>query len=346
MKLSIGELADLVKGAVAASDRSKVLTGFSSLSEASEGDVSFLGNEKYLADFKATQATAVLVPEGYGLVAEHTALITVGNPSAAFGELVKQFGPARREFHPGVHASAAVADSAVLDRESVSIGANAVVGEGAEIGGGSTVGAGAYIGRECRLGRDCWIHPNVTIADGCVLGDRVSIHSGTVIGSDGFGYEQVDGKHVKIDQVGIVQIDDDVEIGAGTTVDRARFGKTWIQEGVKIDNQCQIAHNVVIGKHSLLVAQVGIAGSTQIGKHVIFAAQTGAAGHLKIGDQAVIMARGGVIKDLPGGQHYMGFPAVPERDAKKETIALRRLPQLQKRVKELESRLSELGEGG
>jgi UDP-3-O-[3-hydroxymyristoyl] glucosamine N-acyltransferase len=191
-----------------------------------------------------------------------------------------------------------------------------------------------------RIGRDSKLFANSTVHLGCILGERVILHSGVVVGADGFGYEFEKGRHRKVRQAGIVQIDNDVEIGAGSMVDRARFGRTWIGEGTKIDNLVQIGHNVVIGRHCIVVACVAIAGSAVIGDYVVIAAQAGIAGHVAVGSQSTLGARAGVTKDLPGGQTYMGFPAVPANEERRRIASMNRLPQLLARLKEVEARLS------
>jgi UDP-3-O-[3-hydroxymyristoyl] glucosamine N-acyltransferase len=212
---------------------------------------------------------------------------------------------------------------------------------GASIGDGSEIGPNSVIGADAVLGKDCHVMANATVRERCVLGDRVILQPGAVIGSDGYGYEFSAGRHIKIEQVGIVEIGDDVEIGANTTIDRARFGKTIIGEGTKIDNLVQIGHNVVIGKHCLIVALCGISGSTRLGDYVTMAGQAGTAGHLTIGDKATITGRTGITTDLPGGEIYAGYPAKPFREEMKVRAHARRLPKLIERVKALEEALRE-----
>jgi UDP-3-O-[3-hydroxymyristoyl] glucosamine N-acyltransferase len=263
------------------------------LAEATPGEISFFGNRKYIAALRRTRASAVFVPADF---AESTtpAQVRVSNPAKAFEQLVLQFAPKPITFAPGVHSSAVVDPSARLG-ERVSIQPHAVIEEGATIGDDTIIGAGSYIGHETTIGSACLIYPLVTVRERSRIGSRVIIHSGAVIGADGFGFEMVDGRQQKIQQFGIVQIDDDVEIGANTTVDRARFGRTWIQQGVKIDNLVQIAHNVVIGKNSVIVAQTGISGSTRVGERVTMAGQVGIVGHVEIADGSIIAAFGSVI---------------------------------------------------
>jgi UDP-3-O-[3-hydroxymyristoyl] glucosamine N-acyltransferase len=225
----------------------------------------------------------------------------------------------------------------------VCIGAYAVIEDGAQIGDRTVIGAHGYVGHEARVGADTFFHPRATLLARCILGDRVILHSGVVLGSDGFGYEFQGGKHVKIPQVGIVQVDDDVEIGANTSIDRARFGKTWIQQGTKIDNLVQIGHNVVIGRHVILCGQVGIAGSTKIGNNSVIGGQVGTAGHIEIGEGTTIGAQSGVSKTLAGKQIYMGTPAMPAREWKEQLAHSHGIPKLKKRIAVLEQLLDKAG---
>jgi UDP-3-O-[3-hydroxymyristoyl] glucosamine N-acyltransferase len=244
-----------------------------------------------------------------------------------------------------VHPAAIISPSVRLDPGKVSVGPHAIIDDDVIIGDGTSVGAGACIERSVRLGADCFIHANAVIKERCVLGNRVIIHSGAVVGSDGFGYELHDGRHVKIDQVGIVQIDDDVEVGSCTTIDRARFGRTWIGEGTKIDNLVQIGHNCVIGKHCILCGQVGISGSTRLGDHVVMAGQVGVAGHLTIGNGVTFLAKSGVTKDYPQPGAYTGFPAKPLLEGRRILAYPARIPELLERIKELEARVAALDGG-
>ena len=339
MHATVEELAALVGGRVIGAGGNTPITGAASVSEAQEGDITFFGNPKYLSALRASRATCALVPEGF---AETIAAIPiqVANPSLAFSQVVERFAPAPVVFEPGIHPSAVVAPSARIGA-GVTIGAHAVVEAGAVIGDHSFLGANTYVGHEAKIGAHCHIHPNATIRERCTLGNRVVIHSGAVIGSDGFGYEMAQGRYVKIPQIGIVQIDDDVEIGANTTIDRARFGRTWIGEGAKIDNLVQIAHNVVIGKHTVICAQTGVSGSSKIGNYVTLAGQVGLVGHIEIGDQAIVAAQSGVSKDLAPKQMYWGTPAVPIREQKELIAYVSRLPKLVERVKRLEAQIHE-----
>lgn len=347
MKLTLDEIialtgGKLIRAHTAKDNSSEAFTGLASLDEAGVDEVSFLGNEKYYQDFLATKAGVVLIPPSVPEQPAESALIEVANPSLAFGSIVKFFLKKTTSFKAGIHPRAHVADDVKLDPEHVCVRAGAVIESGATIGNGTEVGSGVVIGEGAVVGEDCYLYSNATVRERCVLGDRVILQPGCVIGSDGYGYELVDGKHVKIDQVGIVLIEDDVEIGSNTTIDRARFGKTVIGEGTKIDNLVQIAHNVKVGKHCLIVSQAGIAGSTHLGDYVTVAAQVGIVGHLKIGDKAVLGARAGVLKSLPGDAVFLGNPARPIREELKRRAVLSKLPQLATEVKKLRRELNEV----
>jgi len=335
--LTLPELARLAGGDIVRTGAGGALTGVAALDTAGPGDVSFLGNDKYRTQFLTTAAGVVIVGRDEIEGPETTGLVAVDNPSLAFAAIVGHFATASAVFTPGIHPKAAVDPNAMINPARTKVHAGAVVMEGARIGEGSEIGPNCVIGEHAVIGNDCRIMANVTIRERCVLGDRVIVQPGAVIGSDGYGYEFVKGRHQKIDQVGIVEIGDDVEIGANTTIDRARFGKTVIGEGSKIDNLVQIAHNVMIGKHSLIISQTGISGSAQLGDYVIAGGQVGIAGHVRIGDKATLGARTGVTTHLAGGQTYSGKPAQLLRDELKTQALLRRMPKLIERVKALEA---------
>jgi UDP-3-O-[3-hydroxymyristoyl] glucosamine N-acyltransferase len=335
--LTLSELARWVDGDIIRGELDLSLAGMAALDAAGPQDVSFLGNEKYRSQFLTTQAAAVIVPRGVADGPAGCALVAVDNPSLAFAVVVRHFAAAGKKFTPGIHPRAFVDPTAVLDPEKVCIHAGAVVMAGVSIGNGSEIGPNSVIYDNAIIGQDCRILANVTVRERCVLGDRVILQPGAVIGSDGYGYEFSQGRHVKIDQVGIVEIAADVEIGANTTIDRARFGKTQIGEGSKIDNLVQIGHNVVIGKHCLIISQTGISGSSHLGDYVTSAGQVGIGGHVTIGDKAILSARTGVTANLPGGEVYAGKPALPMREDMKLQVLVRRLPKLIERVKALEA---------
>jgi UDP-3-O-[3-hydroxymyristoyl] glucosamine N-acyltransferase len=335
MTFTLQELATMSGGNLVGDPELKI-TGAASLAEAAPGEISFFVDRKYIGLLRKTRASAVFVPVDF---AEKTsaAQIRVPKPAKAFEQLVLKLAPKPVTFVPGIHPSAIVDPSATLG-ERVSIQPLAVIEAGTKIGDDTIIGAGSYIGHETVIGASCLIYPLVTIRERSRIGSRVIIHSGAVIGADGFGFEIVDGQQQKIQQLGVVQIDDDVEIGANTTIDRARFGRTWIQQGVKIDNLVQIAHNVVIGKNSVIVAQTGISGSTRVGERVTMAGQVGIVGHVEIADGSIIAAQSGVSKSLPGGV-WFGYPAVPLAEAKQQIAWIHRLGKLFARVKEIEKKL-------
>lgn len=339
MNLSIGQLAEIVDGVIErGSGVIGPLTGFADLSTATPSDISFFSNKTYARQLKSTQAGVVLVAKDYSDSVEGPWLLKVDNPSLAFAEVVKRFGLPEAKFCAGIHPRAIIHPLAKLDPEQVCIHPGAVVGN-ATIGEGTEIGANVVIGDGVQIGRDCKIHPNVTIRENCILGNGVILQPGVVIGGDGFGYEFSQGKHQRVPQIGIVQLDDDVEIGANSTVDRARFGRTWIQEGTKIDNLVQVGHNVLIGKHVILVALTGVAGSSKIGDYTVAAAQVGVAGHLEIGPKSTLAARAGVTKSLGGGQIYAGYPAQPMDKARRAMVLDRTVERLRKRLGELEKKL-------
>ena len=335
-RLTLQELARRIDGNIVRGGLDLVIEGIAALDEAGSAEISFLGNEKYRQQFLETHAGAVIVPPGVTDGPESTALIACENPSFAFGSVVKHFTEAlARSFVPGIHERACVDPTAQYDPGKVRIHAGAVVMAGVTIGNGTEIGPNAVIGENVSIGGDCHIHANVSIRERCVIGDRVILQPGAVIGSDGFGYETVKGRHVKIDQIGIVEIQDDVEIGANTTIDRARFGRTIIGMGTKIDNLVQVGHNVRIGLHNLIVSQTGIAGSARTGAYVVSAAQVGIGGHIRIGDQAILSARTGVTTDLEGKMTYAGHPAQAFMQDQRQKAAVRKLPDLLRTVKKL-----------
>jgi UDP-3-O-[3-hydroxymyristoyl] glucosamine N-acyltransferase len=329
-------------GAVLEGGAEAEVTGVADLKAARTGQISFAGNPKYLKAVAASAATAVIVPQEAQIESPRPALLRVPHVDAAFAAACALFAPEPVMQPRGVHPQALVAPEATLGQD-VSIGAFAVVEAGAVIGDGTTLFPQTYVGHEARIGRECLIYPLACIREHCVLGDRVILHNGAVIGSDGFGYTvDAQGVRTKIPQTGIVVLEDDVEIGANTTVDRARFGETRVGQGSKVDNLVMIGHNCVIGPQSVLCAQMGMAGTCTLGRQVVCAGQVGLAGHLTIGDGAVIGAQAGVPKDLPGGQMYLGSPAVPRLEFGKSLAHVASLPKVKKRLKELEARLAAL----
>jgi len=336
---TVRSLADHIGGAIIGDGAESVITGISDLRSAQPDQVSFLANAKYEPDARASRAAAILVSPKDSPRFSFTRIV-VESPSAAFGKISALFAPAPIRDEPGIHPSAVVAPDAVMG-DGVSIQAHAVIAAGVRIGARAVVGANCFIGEQTMIGDDTRLYPLVTIRERSVIGARVIIHSGAVIGSDGFGYnfDPKTGRHVKIAHTGHVQIDDDAEIGANTTIDRGRFGKTHIGEGVKIDNLVQIAHNVIIGAHSIIVSQTGISGSTSLGRYVTLAGQVGLAGHLTVGDKATITAQSGLNKDVPAGATLAGHHAMPIRESLKVEALTRRLPELVERLKALEEKV-------
>src|SRR4051812_7745325 len=318
--VSIGEIADFVGGEFTG-DRARVIASVGPLASAKGDQLSFLSNRKYAAELAATGAGAVLVPRR--LEGSDARWIRVDDPYFAFAKIMTRWF-SDRPLPKGVSPKAVVADSAKLGN-NVSLGHFVVIGENVVIGNNVTIFQNVSIEVGSTIGDDCLVYPNVVIYDGSRIGDRCIIHSGVVIGSDGYGFATHGGKHHKIPQIGIVRIEDDVEIGAGTTIDRAALGETVIGEGTKIDNLVQIGHNVKVGKHCLLVSQVGIAGSTELGDYVAVAGQSGFSGHLKIGNRVQVAAKSAVLDDFPDDSKVMGSPAVPFTEFARRHAVLKKL---------------------
>jgi len=318
--VSVGEIVDLVAGQFAG-DRDPSITGVAPLAQAKSDQLSFLSNRKYAADLAATKAGAVLVPKN--LEGNDDRWIRVDDPYFAFARIMTRWFSSRPT-PKGISPKAVVSSSAKLGQNLV-LGPFAIIGDEVVIGNNVTIFQGVSIEAGSVIGDDCIIYPNVTIYDGTRIGRRCIIHSGVVIGSDGYGFALHEGRHHKIPQIGIVRIEDDVEIGAGSTIDRAALGETVIGEGTKIDNLVQIGHNVKVGKHCLLVSQVGIAGSTELGDHVAVAGQSGFSGHLKIGNRVQVAAKSAVLADVPDDTKVMGSPAVPFTEFARRHAALKKL---------------------
>ncbi|MFI0347571.1 MAG: UDP-3-O-(3-hydroxymyristoyl)glucosamine N-acyltransferase [Chthoniobacterales bacterium] len=338
--MTLQEIALLVNGEIFSSSpdaaKSSIL-GLASLRDAVAGDVTFYGSPRYLSDLRQTKATAVLVPKNFDEQLS-SALIKVENPSVAFDLVIAAMAPEKAESSPVIHAKAIISPKATIGT-NVSIAPFAVIEEGAIIGNNTIISAHCYIGPQTCIGEDCLLHPHVTIRERCLIGNRVTLHPGVVIGSCGFGYLFQEGIHKKIPQHGIVQIDDDVEIGSNTTIDRARFGRTHIGIGTKIDNLVQIAHNVIIGPHNIICSQAGISGSTRTGSHVTLAGQVGLSGHIEIGDRAIIGAQAGVSKNVKPDAILIGSPARPMQGWKQNNFYISNLDKLFDRVKALEKSL-------
>ncbi len=339
MRKKVKEIAEIVGGKVIG-DEEVVITGVSGIKEAKPGDLTFIANKKYKNLLYTTKASAIIV----GLDINNSvnaSLIQVENPSLAFAKIMSLVGPEPITFPPGIHPTAIIGKNVSLGK-NVSIQPFAVIEDYVKIGDRTVIGAGVYIGHYTEIGSDCLIYPQVVIRERIKIGDRVIIHPGTVIGGDGFGFATVRGVHHKIPQIGTVEIGNDVEIGSNVTIDRARFDKTYIGNGVKIDNLVQIAHNVYIGDNSIIVAQVGISGSTVVGKNVIIAGQAGIIGHITIGDNAIIGGKAGVTKNVPPNTHVTGFPAREKWEDMRFQGYIRKLPELIEKIKDLEKKIEEL----
>ncbi|WP_425058600.1 UDP-3-O-acylglucosamine N-acyltransferase [Sporomusa carbonis] len=336
MKKTLAEIAALVDGTVTGPAGIEV-TGVTNIDDAGPGDITF-AVPPHLDKAAQCSAAAVIIPDTVETFSKPA--IRVANPRMAFTTLLILFTP-RHNVSPGVHPTAVVSHTARLGA-NVAVMAHTVIDDNASIGDNTVIYPHTYIGRDVIVGHDTLIYPNVTVREDCHIGSRVIIHSGAVIGSDGFGFITVNGKHRKVPQVGNVIIEDDVEIGANTCLDRATTGSTVVKQGTKIDNLVHLAHNVVVGENCYLVAQTGIAGSAKIGNNVTFAGQSGSAGHLTIGDNCVFAARSAPINDIPPNSFYAGFPARPHKEWLRSEAAIGRLPELIKKIRDLERRLGEL----
>jgi UDP-3-O-[3-hydroxymyristoyl] glucosamine N-acyltransferase len=337
MSLTAAQVARQLQGEVVG-DGSVQITGLAPADHARAGELTFAENESYFAAAEQSQAAAILVAGPF--VSSSKVLIRVPNARVALARVLPLFFPP--EQHPrGIHPSAVIADSARID-PTAHLGPNCVLGARVRLGARSVLMGGNDLRDDCQLGDDVCLFPNVVLYRKTQIGHRVTIHAGTVIGSDGFGYVLDEGRHRKVLQLGTVIIHDDVEIGANSAIDRGTLGSTVIGEGTKIDNLVHIAHNVVIGRHCLVMGQVGFAGSTRLGDYVVVASQSGIADHLKLGNQAVIGAKSGVMRDVPDGGRVLGIPATPDRQAKRQIIATQQLPELIRRLRELEKEVQEL----
>lgn len=339
--LSAAKIAEMVNGKLIGSP-DRTISSVSGIRDAQSDQLSFIGNKKYQHQLESTKAGVVLVcPDLADAPAVDRTLIVCDNVDYAFAKVIAVFAEEPPKWPVGVHPSAVVSPDAKLG-QGVSINANAVIEAGAEIGDGTVIGAGCYIGHDVKIGAGSLLYPNVTVMYRCVIGRKAVIHPGVVIGGDGFGFIPTKQGLVKVPQTGIVQIDDDVEIGANTTIDRARFGKTWIKSNVKIDNQVMVAHNVVIGESSILVAQCGIAGSAELGRGVVLAAKSGVNGHITLGDGVQVAGTSGVVKSLPAGAIALGTPAESQREFMARHTLPSRFEKLSAKVEALRKEIAEL----
>lgn len=338
MKKTLSEIAAFLNGRVVG-DGDVLIEHIRGIDEAGEGDLTFISNPKYLNKMETTNASGILVlaeaEEG-----TDKNLIIVNDPYTAFGKVIGLFYPEERD-SPGIMEDAFIETGASISEEAT-VYPGVYVGRGTRIERGVVLYPGVYIGRHAVIDEDSILYPNVSVYRKCLIGKRVVLHAGVVIGSDGFGFSVPGRENIKIPQVGIVQIDDDVEIGANTTIDRGTLDKTWIQRGVKIDNLVQIGHNVVIGENSVIVAQVGISGSTKLGKGVILGGQAGLVGHITVGDHVMVGAQSGVHEDVPARQMVSGSPHMAHQKWLRVEACVSRLPEMRKTVASLLKRMEEL----
>lgn len=338
MDISVAELAARL-GAPFEGDGAARLRSIAPLREAAPDALSWAADRRYFPAVAETRAAAVLAPPACpgGVKA---ALIRVKDPDGALGQVLLMFAPPTPRVPEGVHPTAIVSPDARV--AGAAIGAQCIIGAGSEIGPGTQLHPRVYVGDDTRIGRDCVIWPGVVIRERVTLGDRVIVHPNCTIGADGFGYLQRDGRHVKIPQIGTVQIEDDVEIGAGSTIDRARTGATRIGRGTKIDNQVQIGHNCDIGEHCIIVSQSGVSGSCTLGKYVMLGGQVGLADHLTLGDGVRVTAKSGLMNDFPAGTIVGGYPAAEWRQRLRELSFLSKFPELKEQLRDLLRRIERL----
>ncbi len=341
LTLSATRIAEITGGRICG-DAGRTVNGIAGIRDAKSDQLSFVGSKKFEEQLANAAAGIILVcPDLANADASNRTIIVCDNVDIAFAKIAALYAEEAPAAVPGVHPSAVVDPTAKLG-ENVSIGANAVIERDAVIGDNTVIGAGCYIGHEVKIGCNSTLSPNVTVMYRCIIGNKTIIHSGVVIGADGFGFIPGPQGLIKVPQTGIVQIDDDVEIGANTTIDRARFGCTRIKSNVKIDDQVMVGHNVSVGESSILVAQCGIAGSTVLGRGVIIAAQAGINGHITLGDGVQVAGQSGVVKSLPAGSIVVGGPAESQRDFIARITLPKKVGKLEAKIKELEAKLAEL----
>ena len=342
MTVTVETLAEMLRAIEIRGNGEIVVENAASLDNAGPGEVPFVKDASKLKSLGTSTASAVILPKHLldSLPEQDLpmSIIVVEDALSAFVQVLERFCPRHSLSRVGISATAVVDETAQIG-ENANIFPTAQICADVVIGKNCTIFPGAYVGSGCRLGDDVTLHPNVVLYDGVILGHRVTVHSSSVIGADGFGYQLVEGRHQRIPHFGTVRIEDDVEIGACTTIDRAMVGETLIGAGTKLDNLVMIAHNCEIGRHNLFVSQVGLAGSVTTGEYVVCAGQVGIVDHVHIGDAAVIGGRSGVHKDMPGGQSYLGTPAEPEADAIRILMVLRKLPDLRRRIIQLEQQI-------
>ncbi|MCF7792174.1 MAG: UDP-3-O-(3-hydroxymyristoyl)glucosamine N-acyltransferase [Victivallales bacterium] len=342
-KYTAKELAELLNGELIGNEHTEI-SGVSGLENATGNELSFLNEKNYYKKLAKSKAGVVIIPHDIGIsLADDKSWIKCENPTMAFSKVIELFAPPIIEYPKTVHPAAVVAESAEIGK-NCHIGANAVIGENARIGNNTNICAGAVICENVEIGENCLIYHGVVIRDYCELGNNVIIHPNTTIGADGFGYNPTPMGWVKIPQRGIVKIEDDVEVGANTTIDRSRFGKTWIKTGVKIDNLVDIAHNCTVGEFTVFAGQSGVAGSTDIGQGVIVAARAAINGHITIGDGARVAPCSAIKDNMKPGEELIGVPAQPPRDFGALLFAPKSIERLKKKIKELEKTVKKLQE--
>ena len=336
MTLKLQKIAEMIEGEVVG-DGGVEISGVAKIEEAGNGEITFLANKKYIKYLKESRASAVIVPMDID-EAGGKAFIRVKNPYYAFLQMILLFHPPVPLIEKGIDPTAVVGEKSSLGKD-LSIGAHVVIGRRCKIGDGTILMPGVVLGDDVTVGQNCLLHANVSLREKIILGDRVILQNGVVVGSDGFGFAPEAGSYHKIPQVGTVVIEDDVEVGANTTIDRATLGETRIKKGAKLDNLIQIAHNCTVGENTVIAAQAGLSGSTHIGSGVRVGGQVGFAGHMEIGDGAAIGAQSGVSKSVPKGVFMFGYPAKPHIEEFRIQAALKRLPQMLKQIKELNEKI-------
>jgi len=342
MELSVKEIAKIINAEIFG-ENSLLIKGVSSFEDSNIDDITFAGDSQFLNKLEKTRAGVVIVPQSHGIDIDSfkdIVLLKVENPKISFFKLVSIFHPPKK-IDPGIHSSADIGLNVKIGENCI-IQANVVIGDNVSLGDNVHIMPGVYVGEDVIIGNKTLIKPNVTIMEKSRIGDHVIIHSGTTIGSDGYGFTQSNGIHEKIIHTGYVQLGNNVEIGAGNTIDRGTLGTTIIGDGVKTDNLVHIAHNVKVGENTLIVAQVGIAGSTIIGKNVIIAGKASISGHIKIGDGSIVGPLAGVYSDVPENEIVSGIPHMPHKHWRKVVSVMSRLPEMRKNLFSLEKRVKKI----
>jgi UDP-3-O-[3-hydroxymyristoyl] glucosamine N-acyltransferase len=331
IKATLGQLAEFVQGELRG-DPDLVIVGAATLQDATDGQISFVDHPKLLPRIADSPAAAVMIPADWEGVERPSIRVAAVRP--AFAAIVSWFRPPLQLPRQGIHPTAQIHPSSRL-AEDVEVHAHVVIGPECQVGPGSTLHANVTLMGRCQIGRDVTIFPGCVLYRDTVVGDRVVLHANAVLGAYGFGYDTMQGRHVRGDQLGYVILEDDVEIGAGTTVDRGTYGPTVIGEGTKIDNLVMIAHNCRLGKHNLICSQVGVAGSSSSGDYVVMAGQVGVPDHVRIGHRAILGAKSGIMRDVPDDSTVIGIPATPERDQMAKQAAFAKLPEMRRQLRSL-----------